>query len=222
MRIFCTNSSSPLIQATEQWLNKIHSVKTVKNFFSSENESKTLMQGTDVFIHSLSEDSDMEDHTKLDEAIRQTYALLSTCVEMGVKRFIFLGTLDTFKAYDPDYIIDEMWKPKPTAEINVLTSHMSEFICKEFGREHKIDVRVLRLGEVCWEESSNSDSPLFIVDALQAIQRTVETDLISPDYIRYVPNTWNVFHIQSVVPNMRFKIIKAEDELGFSPQRLDL
>ena len=50
----------------------------------------------------------------------------------------------------------------------------------------------------------------------------VETDLISPDYIRYVPNTWNVFHIQSVVPNMRFKIIKAEDELGFSPQRLDL
>ena len=78
------------------------------------------------------------------------------------------------------------------------------------------------MGEVCWEESSNSDSPLFIVDALQAIQRTVETDLISPDYIRYVPNTWNVFHIQSVVPNMRFKIIKAEDELGFSPQRLDL
>ena len=59
MRIFCTNSSSPLIQATEQWLNKIHSVKTVKNFFSSENESKTLMQGTDVFIHSLSEDPDM-------------------------------------------------------------------------------------------------------------------------------------------------------------------
>ncbi|MBA12988.1 MAG: NAD(P)-dependent oxidoreductase [SAR202 cluster bacterium] len=222
MRIFCTNSSSPLIQATEQWLNKIHSVKTVKNFFSIENESKTLMQGTDVFIHSLSEDPDMEDHTKLDEAIRQTYALLSTCVEMGVKRFIFLGTLDTFKTYDPDYIIDEMWKPKPTTEINALTSHMSEFICKEFGREHKIDVRVLRLGEVCWEESSNSDSPLFIVDALQAIQRTVETDLISPDYIRYVPNTWNVFHIQSVVPNMRFKIIKAEDELGFSPQRLDL
>ena len=40
MKIFCTNSNEPLIQATEQWLGKIHSVASVKNFFLQENQSK--------------------------------------------------------------------------------------------------------------------------------------------------------------------------------------
>lgn len=222
MKIFCTNSNEPLIQATEQWLGKIHSVASVKNFFLQENQSKLLMKNSDVVIHSLSNDMEIEEKIKLEESIEQTYKLLSLCIEMGIKKFLFLGTLDVLKAYDPDYIIDEMWKPKPTTEMKLLTNHMAEFVCKEFGREHNVDVRVLRLGEICWENKSNLDSPLFIIDALQAIQRTVEADLPSPSYIPNVPNTWNVFHIQSLVPNMRFKIIKAIDELGYDPQKVEL
>ena len=222
MRIFCTNSNEPLIQATEQWLGKIHSVDSVKNFFLEENQAKILMKNSDVVIHSLSNDMEIEEKIKLEESIEQTYKLSSLCVEMGVKKFLFLGTLDVLKSYDPDYIIDEMWKPKPTTEMKLLTNHMAEFVCKEFGREHNIDVRVLRLGEICWENKSNSDSPLFIIDALQAIQRSVEADLPSPSYIPNIPNTWNVFHIQSLVPNMRFKIVKAIDELGYDPQRIEL
>ena len=222
MKIFCTNSNEPLIQAVEQWLGKIHSVDSVNNFFLEENQSKILMKNSDLVIHSLSNDMEIGEKIKLEESIEQTYKLLSLCIEMGIKKFLFLGTLDVLKAYDPDYIIDEMWKPKPTTEIKLLTNHMAEFVCKEFGREHNVDVRVLRLGEICWENKSNSDSPLFIIDALQAIQRTVEADLPSPSYIPNVPNTWNVFHIQSLVPNMRFKIVKAIDELGYDPQKVEL
>jgi hypothetical protein len=222
MKIFCTNSNEPLIQAVGQWLGKIHSVNSVNNFFLEENQSKILMKNSDLVIHSLSNDMEIGEKIKLEESIEQTYKLLSLCIEMGIKKFLFLGTLDVLKAYDPDYIIDEMWKPKPTTEIKLLTNHMAEFVCKEFGREHNVDVRVLRLGEICWENKSNSDSPLFIIDALQAIQRTVEADLPSPSYIPNVPNTWNVFHIQSLVPNMRFKIVKAIDELGYDPQKVEL
>ena len=222
MKFFCTNSNEPLIQAVEQWLRKIHSVDSVNNFFLEENQSKILMKNSDLVIHSLSNDMEIGEKIKLEESIEQTYKLLSLCIEMGVKKFLFLGTLDVLKAYDPDYIIDEMWKPKPTTEMKLLTNHMAEFVCKEFGREHNVDVRVLRLGEICWENKSNSDSPLFIIDALQAIQRTVEADLPSPSYIPNVPNTWNVFHIQSLVPNMRFKIVKAIDELGYDPQKVEL
>ena len=222
MKILLTNSQSSLIQTTEQWLGRIHSVGMVNDFLLEENQSKILMKNADVVIHSLSDDTETGIKNKLEESMEQTYTLLSLCIEMGIKRFLFLGTLDVLNAYDPDYIVDEMWKPKPTTEMKLLTNHMAEFVCKEFAREHHIDIRVLRLGEICWENQSPSNSPLFVIDALQAIQRAVEIDLPSPSYIPNVPNTWNIFHIQSLTANMRFKISKAEDELGYTPQKVEL
>ena len=182
-----------------------------------------------MVVHSLENEVSSNETIMLDRAMRQTYNLLSACIDERVKRFIFLGSLEIMKGYDGDYLVNEKWRPIPTSEITTLCVHMAEFVCREFGREGRIDVCSLRLGDLQWEEPIDSTSMLRGNDALQAIQRAVEQNIVDghspiPKSTLLSGRTWSTFHIQSVpdFKEPRFNTAKAQEMLGFVPEGSNL
>jgi hypothetical protein len=106
-------------------------------------------------------------------------------------------------------------------DVPALCYHLGEYVCKEFAREGKVEVVVLRLGEITANGSPpESSSALYVDDAIQAIEKALTADL----------SGWNIFHVQSAVPNARFlsgqPLWKADEDppvsLGYTPRRRDV
>ena len=223
MNILLTNPSSRLSRELAQCLGSSHEVELSAGPFGHEESTDALVRGKNAIVHSLNTDKTIGDVERLDEAMRQTYNLLWAAVEHKVEKFLFLGSLSTMSSYDLDFLVNEKWKPVPTTDINILSHHMSEFVCREFGREKKIDVRCLRLGELCWDKQINSSFPLLGEDAIQAIGKVLTKDISSswPGSFLIPPTTWHVFHIQSSTPEVRFSTQKAQDLLSYLPTEVD-
>ena len=225
MKLLVTNPSSRLSRGISQSLGPSHDVELASGPFEHGCSTNDLTRNVDVVVHSLENEVSPDETIMLDRAMRQTYNLLSACVEERVRRFIFLGSLEIMKGYDEDYLVNEKWRPIPTSEITTLCVHMAEFVCREFGREGRIDVCSLRLGDLQWEEPIDSTSMLRGNDALQAIQRAVEQNIVvgnSPIPISTLLSgrTWSTFHIQSVpdFKEPRFNTARAQEMLGFVPE----
>jgi len=225
MKLLVTNPSSRLSRELSQTLGASHDVELASGPFEHGCSTNDLTRNVDVVVHSLENEILADETIMLDRAMRQTYNLLSACIEEKVRRFIFLGSLEVMKGYDEDYLVNEKWRPVPTSEITTLCVHMAEFVCREFGREGRIDVYSLRLGDLQWEEPIDSTSMLRGDDALQAIQRAVEQNIVD----EHTPiskstllsgRTWSIFHIQSILDfkEPRFNTSKAQEMLGFVPE----
>ena len=155
-----------------------------------------LVRGMDAIVHSGEIDPADSVSDQLDYQMRCTYNLLRAATEEGVPRFIYLSSLRLMDGYDPDLAVTERWKTLPTTDPPILCYHLGEIVCREFAREGRINVVVLRLGEATAESSPEpSTSALFIDDAVDAIEKALTAKL----------SGWlDIFHIQSAVPNARF------------------
>ena len=107
-----------------------------------------LVRGVDVIVHSGAVDPRSSVSDQLDYQMRCTYNLLKAAWEEGVPRVVYLSSLRLMEGYDPSYAVTERWKPTPTLEPAVLCCHLGEIVCREFARERKIEVTILRLGEI--------------------------------------------------------------------------
>ena len=175
-----------------------------------------LVRGMDVVIHPGQVDEALPVSEQLDGGMRCVYNLVRAAAEEGVPRLIFLSSLSVMGRYDEDYAVTERWLPAPSTETDVLCFHLGEFICREFAREHKIEVVCLRLGDLAEEDGAPAaTSTLYPGDAVQAVEKALTAD-ISEGYADS-RSYWSVFHIQSDVPNRRFLTTTAETRLGFSP-----
>jgi nucleoside-diphosphate-sugar epimerase len=126
-----------------------------------------------------------------------------------VRRLIFLSTLDLMTQYDEQYRVSERWRPLPTPEVPVLAKHLGEFVCREFAREHKLDVTVLRLGQVVYGIVQPSGSSWVDErDVVQAVRCALGRDT----------GRWTVCHIQHESPEARFLITTAKRVLRFAPR----
>jgi len=109
--------------------------------------------------------------------------------------------------------VTESWRPRPAVDSFVLSKHLGEFTCREFGREGKINLTCLRLGNLITADAAATakyDSMwLEMKDAVDAFQGALESS--SP---------WRIFHVQSEFPGSRFSIGKAKGYLNFEPQFL--
>ena len=170
-------------------------------------------------MHSGWLDPELSASEQLDYQMRCTYNLLWAAAEEGVPRFIYLSSLKLMEGYDPDLAVTERWKPTPSSDISVLGCHLGEMVCREFARERKINVVVLRLGEMTQEGNPcPSTSALYADDAIQAIEKSITAET----------SGWlDIFHIQSDVPDARFltgqEWWSADDvtgpiSLGYSPK----
>ena len=177
--------------------------------------TNALVRGMDAIVHSGHVDSTLSVSDQLDAAMRCTYNLLQAATEERVPRLVYLSSLRLMGGYAENLAVTEGWRPIPTTETSDLCYHLGEFVCREFARERRLEVVCLRLGELAWGDAPASTSALFPDDAAEAVRRALSADL-SEGYAGSV-SAWNVFHIQSAVPNARFLTAAASRRLGYEP-----
>lgn len=147
----------------------------------------------------------------IDAMTRKLYNLLWAAHEEQVKRVVYLSTLQLMTAYGAEYIVTERWRPRPTTEPHLLGKHLGEYVCREFAREHKLTIVVLRLGTIvkASDVSGQSVDPMWLdqVDMGSALRSALSAEL---------PH-WNVIHVQGKQSNAQFPVGDAEKLLGFTP-----
>lgn len=231
MNVLTTLASSPVSLEIARSLNSNHTVRlTDRNEVSSDLEfvrsdlgheasTNELVRGIDAVVHSGDVDPAASVSDQLDYQMRCTYNLLWAAAEEGVQRFIYLSSLRLMDGYDPDLAVTERWRPLPTTDVPVLCYHLGEMVCREFAREHKINVVILRLGDITPDASSPlSPSALYMDDATDAVEKALGVE----------HSGWlDIYHIQSAVPNARYLTGQpwwsADDvsppiSLGYEPQ----
>lgn len=173
-----------------------------------------LVRGMDAIVHiaePLPTDSELQ---QIDYLTRCTYNLCLAAAAEGVKRLIYLSTLDLMTAYDPNYLVTERWKPKPPTHAPTLAKHLGEFTCREFAREHKLSVVVLRLGRVVRADAVASQpvDPLWVDerDVAQAVKLALTAEL----------SRWAVFHIGADSSQARFPVSAAKRGLNYAPTQM--
>jgi hypothetical protein len=85
-----------------------------------------------------------EDRDRVLRASFGTYNLCQAARESGVDRLIVGGTLSVFDNYPQDYLIDELWQPRPSPGFEQLGPYIPELVAREFAREGGLDVICLR------------------------------------------------------------------------------
>ncbi len=89
--------------------------------------------------------------------------------------------------------------------------HLGEYVCREFAREHKLTIVVLRLGIVVSASDVMAEpvNPMWLAqeDLGNAIEGALAAEL---------PH-WTVLHVQGKQNGARFPIGDAERLIGFAP-----
>ncbi|MDE0424338.1 NAD(P)-dependent oxidoreductase [Candidatus Poribacteria bacterium] len=203
-------------------LTELHPIEnTVGTFVQSElghdETTDELVRDIDTIIHiaevpsqCLSE-AGQPDNYAIDYQTRCTYNLLMAASAEGVKHVIYASTLRLFEQHGEDWTVTESWRPQPAVDSFVLSKHLGEFTCREFGRERKLNVTCLRLGNlVTAETAATADFDamwLEMNDAVAAFECALNSSA-----------AWQIFHIQSEFPGSRFSVGKAKSHLEFNPQ----
>ena len=203
-------------------LTDLYPVDTVEGTFvqselGHDESTNELVRGIDTIIHiaetpsELLIEADQSDNYAIDYQTRCTYNLLMAAAEEGVKHAIYASTLRLFAQHGEDWTVTESWRPRPAVDGFVLSKHLGEFTCREFGREGKLNVTCLRLGNLITTDAAATVEPdsmwLEMKDAVTAFQGALESSA-----------PWRIFHIQSEFPGSRFSIGKAKGHLKFDPQ----
>ncbi|MBX3011369.1 MAG: NAD(P)-dependent oxidoreductase [Caldilineaceae bacterium] len=223
MHLLITSATTPLAQTIATTLQGEHTLRLTDRTpwpgaatfalspLGPDLATNLLVQGMDAIVHvaePLPTDSDLQ---QIDYLTRCTYNLCLAAAAEGVKRLIYLSTLELMTAYDPAYLVNERWKPLPPPHAPVLAKHLGEFTCREFAREHQLAVVVLRVGKVVRAEevAGQPVDPLWVDgrDVAQAVALALTASL----------PRWSLFHISAVSPQARFPSVAAEHTLHYTP-----
>jgi nucleoside-diphosphate-sugar epimerase len=182
-------------------------------------ETAALARGVDAIVHVAEPLPDEGDIQRIDYLTHRTYNLLMAASTEKVSRVVYLSTLELMTAYDPDFTVSERFRPMPGCDAFRLAKHLGEYVCREFARERKLNVTVLRLGKVvrAGEVSGMRPDPTWVEErdvaaAVAAALPATFTDTASS------LGTWAVFHIASESPDARFSSAKAVRELHYNPR----
>ena len=170
-----------------------------------------LVRGMDAIVVAAEPLQDEGAVEYLDAMTRNLYNLLMAAYQEGVKRVVYLSTLELMTAYGPEFVVTERWRPRPTTEPHLLGKHLGEYVCREFAREHKLTVVVLRLGTVIAASEQAGDS----IDPMWLDQR--DLGLAIEGALTAEVRHWTVVHVQGKQAGARFPVGDAEKWIGFAP-----
>ena len=222
MRILITSAASRFSQVLASDLAGEHVVTLTDrvevskdhNFVRSDlpHDATTndLVRHMEVIIHSTEAGLEASASDRLDFAMRCTYNILRAAVDEGVGRFILLSSLVLLDRYDENLVVTENWRPLPNTDPPTLAFHLAEYVSREFARERGIEVVILRMGPMVWDEDGlrvPTSSALYPDDAVKAVRGAVKGDVSAK----------MVFHIQSPVPGARYLTTAAEETLMYKP-----
>jgi uronate dehydrogenase len=231
MRVLITCAGSELGQVVTDALAPEHQLLlTDRGALSTRHEflmadlghdeaTANLVRGVDAVVHVAEPTSPTPQPGYIDDSTRRTYNLLHAAAQAGVGRVVYLSTLELLVAYSADYLVTEQWQPLATTNTEVLGKYLGERVCREFAREFKFSVVVLRLGR-----RSGALPGATGVAVLEKwttsvsdgeVARAVRSAMLAD-----VPR-WSVFHIQGVGPNARFPVDEAMRVLGYVPDEAE-
>ncbi len=181
-----------------------------------------LVEGVDIIVHighggHFASASDL-----LDMHTRCTYNLLTAARSAGVDRFVNLSTLRLLDDYPENLTVTENWRPTPGVEPVILSAHLCEYVCREFGREGGIKIANLRLGfplvdgDTTAAVNSGESAALASDDLAAAIKAALIADLGANAQSTDAPHpvSFRTIHVQSPIPNGRFLLKRAASILG--------
>jgi nucleoside-diphosphate-sugar epimerase len=181
----------------------------------------TLVRGMDTIVHLAQPPDDARDEDHIDDCTRGTYNLLRSAASEGVRHVFYLSSLELLIGYDEEFEVTEDWRPLPSDDAQVLSHCLGEFTCREFAREGRVGVVVLRLGKIVRADqlAGAPFNPLWIDqrDAVQAVSKAMKARLSGTGPLT---RAWSVFHIHSGSPQARFTSERAKREFGYEPQFL--
>ena len=174
--------------------------------------TNTAVRGVDAILHVADPLPDDTPEQQIDLLTRCTYNLLTAAAEEMVPLVLMLSTLDVMTGYPANLTVSETWRPRPSTEPRVLSKHLGEFTCREFARDGKANIAVLRLGKVVRAEDVQGKpfDPLWVDerDVVHAVASALTARL----------GRWQIFHIQSDSPKARFAVTRAKAALKYQPQ----
>ena len=180
-----------------------------------EEPTDQLVAGVDAIVHVAEPLPDDDLHQQIDHCTRRTYNSLLAAAKAGVRKAVYLSTLEVMTAYGPEFVVDERWQPRPQLTGPTLPKHLGEYTCREFARVGKLPVVSLRLGKVVPSDQVSSD-PMAVTeeDVAQAVRRALvmEVEDTGSSLAR-----WAVLHISSGSPAARFDSNRANRVLGYEP-----
>lgn len=219
MHILVTSAGSAPAQRVIQGLAVEHDVRATErqpvagvhalavSSLGHDLSTNFLVRGMDAVVHCAEALPGEPSASYLDYMTRCTYNLLLAASQEGVARVIFLSTLELLAAYPASFAVTERWRPLPNTRPSILGKHLGEMVCREFAREFKIQIVVLRLGGWVGDDTASRDMAVSGEDEAQAIERALTAQL----------PRWSVFHIQGEFPGARFPVRDAKAKLGFAP-----
>lgn len=230
-RVLITSAASRLAQVLAAGLTKEYQVRLTErtevkadhefaqSLLGNDASTSLLVRDVSAIVHVAEPLPNETEQQQLDCLTRCTYNLLWAAHQEGVQRLVLLSTLELLVPYEEAFTVSESWRPLPTTNPRILAKHLSEFTCREFARERKISVTVLRLGTVVRAEEvkDRTFDPLWVDerDVVQAVSKSLRTKLEgSPTTV----GGWSIFHIGSDSPRARFGIGGAKSTLGYEPQ----
>jgi uronate dehydrogenase len=223
MKLLITSATSELGGVVAAELGQHHQLRLTDRIVANvpgeyaygpqEHDASTnlLVRGMDAIVVVGEPLQDESTSSYLDAMTRKLYNLLMAAHAEGVTRVVYLSTLELMTAYGPEYIVTERWRPRPKPEKYLLGKHLGEYVCREFAREQKLTITVLRLGHVVDAANVSSDSfdPMWLdqKDMAHAIEGALTSELPA----------WTVLHIQGKQNGARFPVNDAERLIGYAP-----
>jgi uronate dehydrogenase len=222
--ILITSGAGKLAQALAAGLKETYAVRlterapvaTTHEFvecaLGHDPATNNVVRGMEAIVHVAEPLPNDNAEQQVDLLTRCTYNLLWAASQEKVPRVVLLSTLELMTGYDPNFTVSENWLPLPSDTPAVLSKHLGEYTSREFGREGKIQIAVLRLGKVVRadEVKNQTPDPLWVEerDVVHAVSCALTARLIS----------WHVFHIGNAGSRARFSVKRAQSLLGYKPQ----
>jgi nucleoside-diphosphate-sugar epimerase len=181
--------------------------------------SAEMVRGMDCVVHLAEPPAEATDSQRIDHRTRLTYHLLQAAQQGQVRLVVYLSSIKLLDGYPQEFSPREDWRPLPGGDAELLSHYLGEFTCREFAREGKLRVVVLRLGTVILAEDvrDRAFDPLWVDrrDVVQAVRGAVETGLARESPA--LP-AWSVFHIVSDSTRSRFSVAAAKRMIGYHPR----
>lgn len=183
-----------------------------------EEPTDELVEGIDAIVHLGEPLPDDDMHQQIDHLTRRTYNLLLAAAKAGVQRVVYLSTLDIMTAYDPQFLVNESWQPRPALTGPSLPKYLGEYTCREFARVGRFPIITLRLGKVVPSIDMSRDSfdPIWVAgeDVVQAVRSALEKQFEDTGSSL---SRWSVLHISSGSDQARFDSNRAKGVLDYEP-----
>ena len=167
-----------------------------------EKPTDELVAGIDAIVNIGYQGQAGEATHLVDYHTRCMYNLLQAASDAGVSRYVNVSTLRLFEDHEENLVVTERWRSDPSAEdVELLCAHMAEAVCKEFARDHLVQVANLRLG---WPfvspDAAGTPGPRDTAAISHELIGTAVAEALESTQLEQ----WQDIHVQSPVPHQRF------------------